>query len=166
LAFADITWLPAIGVYLVARLGNWQSRGPERLFFGLAAAFTLWILTDPLFVSGSVCHAVIATYRNPSPMYALYGAYYQIGMLTMILGASQSMVNQESSLRRQQLADVQTGTVLFVFPALITEIVLPSVEHSQPSVMCHYAIFLAIFLMRLWGREREFSPQWWRGAWV
>ncbi len=153
LAFADITWLPAVGVLLVERLAGARRRFSP-VFLAAATALTGWILLDPGFVARAVCKVVIATYDTPSDLYAVYGGYYQLGLFTMIVAAGYAMAGHSDGLARRHLADVQIGTVAFVFPAMLTELVVAQTGGSQPSLMCHYAAFLAISLVRLGYRER------------
>lgn len=161
LAFADITWLPAVGVLLVERLGRGRTRLAP-LFLATAAGLTAWILTDPGFVHSAVCKVVIATYDTASPLYRLYGGYYQLGLFTMMAGAGVFLARQEDAVARAHLADVQLGTMAFVFPAMLTELVVAGTGGSQPSLMCHYAALLAVGLTRLGAREqREATGESW-----
>ena len=157
LAFADVVWLPALGVALIVRLSSaargWQ-RHAMHAFLGGAGALTAWVLLDPEAVTGTICHAVIATYRNPSEHYVLYGAFYQLGLMSMIFGAGRAAASCNDELRRRHLIDIQTGTLAFVLPSLLAVSLLPQAEGAMPSVMCHFAALLAVFLVRLVVRER------------
>ncbi|MBU0550043.1 hypothetical protein KKB55_07015 [Myxococcota bacterium] len=158
MAFADITWLPAMGVLLIARLIEGEEGRLNRFAQGmlsLAAALTLWILTDPLFVRGATCKAVFAFYAHPTPFYFGYGAYYQFGLAAMLVMAAYGMAKLDDKHTRLHLADVQVGTMAFLIPAMIYEIVALKAQGALPSVMCHFAIFLAVFITRLIARERQ-----------
>jgi hypothetical protein len=158
LAFADVIWLPPMGVLLILELAAPTHRVLRRLvgsLFVVAAFLATWILLDPGFVRLTICQAVIATYHSASPLYTFYGAFYQLGLFAMMLGAAFGLVHCEDKGLRRHLADVQAGTIGFVVPALLLEVVRPEFSGSMPSVMCHFALVLAIFLARLVLREKR-----------
>lgn len=158
LALADVIWLPPLGVLLVSRLAApgdrrlvWFGRG----LFVMAAGLAAFIMTDSTFVRQTVCQTVIATYKTPGLVYQVYGAYYQFGLMAMIFGASYAMARVDDGLTRRHLSDVQMGTLGFVLPSLLTELVMPQYGSSTPSVMCHYALVLALLLTHLVWVERR-----------
>jgi len=158
LAFADVVWLPPFGVWLVLQLGApddaWLRKAAGSMF-GVAGLLTAWVLMDEAFVRHTICQAVVATFRTPGSVYSAYGAFYQLGLFAMVGGAAIGMAHSDSAVARQHLADVQLGTLGFMLPSMLTLIMVPSVLGSMPSVMCHYAIVLAVFLARLVARERR-----------
>lgn len=157
-AFADVIWLPALGCLLTVQLAR-----PRRAFWARAAnagllvagAFTVWAFIDPDFVSRSVCQAVIASYTTPSSAYELYGAAYHLGLWGMVFGGVAAMAHIDRPVDRAHLADVVMGTAGFIIPALLTQVLVPEAIDAMPSVMCHYALVLGIFLTRLVARERR-----------
>ncbi|MFO0746939.1 MAG: hypothetical protein U1F43_14900 [Myxococcota bacterium] len=155
LAFADVVWLPPLGWLLVWRLSRrrplWRRAGQVALV--LAGGLTVWVMLDPLFVTGSVCKAVIAIYTNPTNALEAYGAFYHIGLWGMIFGGLRVALTARDERDRQHAGDVVTGTVAFVVLALTTEIVFPGAKGATPSIMCHYAIALAVCFVRLARRE-------------
>lgn len=160
LALADVIWLPPLGVTLVSRLAapdDTRYRWFSRLMFVIAAGLAAYVLTDPGFVRRTICQSVIATYHTPGMVYQIYGGFYQFGLMAMIFGAAIGMSKTEDHVLRKHLCDVQVGTLGFVLPALITELVLPQFNASTPSVMCHYALALAIMLVRLAQAERRYA---------
>jgi len=160
-AFADVVWLPPLGALLLWRLARptrriW--RALVLLSLALAAFFTVWVFADPRFVTGSVCSAVIAFYTHPSNALELYGAYYHVGLWAMMFGGIRLALVAASPLDRAHAADVAMGTVAFVVLALTTEVVFPGTRNGTPSIMCHYAIALALFFARLTRREARAAP--------
>jgi hypothetical protein len=47
------------------------------------------------------------------------------------------------------------GSIAFIFPALVTVAVLPIADNALPSIMCHFAMLLALFFIRLVFIERK-----------
>jgi hypothetical protein len=157
LAFAVIIWLPPLGVRLVVLLAEPVRRWPRRLsqaMFVVAGGMVVWVLVDPSFVTGAVCQAIIAGYTHPEPYYNVYGVFYELGLLGIVFGAAAAMARCDDAVRRAHLADVQMGVLGFLIPALLTVAVVPAAYDAIPSVMCHYALVLAVFLVRLLVRER------------
>ncbi len=162
LAFADVIWLPPLGVWLVRELAAPANALLRRVAKGglvVAGALTLWVALDPVAVTGTVCHAMIASYRNPSTIYTLYAAFYQLGLLGILVGAALGMVRSDDRSVRAHLADFQLGTLGFVVPSLLTLVLFPKLQGSMPSVMCHYALTLGLFLARMTARERRWAQQ-------
>jgi len=159
LAFCSIIWLPTAGLSLMAHYRGGPSAG-ERVFLGLSAAWCLvlcvWVLVDPEFVTGTVCSTVLATFsRGTKAFDYAYGGFYEMGLLALMLSGAVVMRTSDDPLARAHAADLQIGTILLVVPALLTQVIWKDLDPSLPSLMCHYALFLALFLMRANLREQR-----------
>jgi hypothetical protein len=154
-AFVDVVWLPPLGLLLL-RLGRPRRRLWTWLVYGtlgLAGIISVWVSVDPTFVTGTVCQAVIAFYTHPTSGIELYGMFYHAGLWAMMAGGIRVILKADDPVDRAHAADFVMGTVGFVVLALTTEVVFPGTRNATPSVMCHYAIILALFLARLMVRE-------------
>ncbi|MCC6622593.1 MAG: hypothetical protein IT385_15120 [Deltaproteobacteria bacterium] len=163
-AFADVVWLPPLGALLLLRLARDPSRPARRVWrhlvvlsLAIAAFFTVWVFADPRFVTGSVCKAVIALYLHPTNALEVYGAYYHVGLWVMMFGGIRLALVARDPIDRAHAADVAMGTVAFVVLALTTEVVFPGARNATPSIMCHYALALALFFLRLTRREARYG---------
>jgi len=159
-AFFDITWLPPMGIWLVAALGFSGLRGPRifaLVYFAVAAGFGVWIFTDPNCITRSVCQIVTARYGHPSMFEWTYGAFYQFGLAVMIFGASAGLARTDDPILRKHLANIQAGVLGFVLPAFIVRVLTPEPAGLMPSVMCHFALVLALSLVALVLRESRFA---------
>ena len=65
----------------------------------------------------------------------------------------------EDAVRRRHWANLQTGLLGFLLPALAVRILVPESDGLLPSVMCHFAIVLAASLYVLALRERRVAGQ-------
>jgi hypothetical protein len=159
-AFADIIWLPPLGMWLVLRLAAPTNKALRRIGRGLfvvAASLVICVFVDADFVTRTVCEVVFARYDQPSPIYYyVYGVYYQ-GMLAAVLfGAAVGLACTEDRVHRRHLADVQIGMLGFMLPTVFTQALVPELGGSTtPSILCHYALILALFLTRLVAREHR-----------
>lgn len=162
LAFADVIWLPPLGMWLVAALSTPPGHSARRAAgatFGVAGAFAYWALTAPGAVTETACSVFTAQYATPDPLYTYYGAFYHLGLAGIMFGGAAALVAQRDKILRAHIADLQMGVIAFVVAALLTQVMAPRLNLSMPSVMCHYALVLAIFLGRLIARERAQQPQ-------
>ncbi len=158
LAFFDITWLPPLGLWLCARLSaprNRWLRTAAFFDFALAFAFSVWIFVDPQPITRSVCQLVVARYFPTAAFDIAFALFYQISLLATIFGAAAGMASAEDRVLRKHLANLQTGLLGFLLPALAVRILVTEADGLMPSVMCHFAIVLAISLFISVLRERR-----------
>jgi hypothetical protein len=161
-AFFDITWLPPVGIWLVAALG-FPGRLRPKIFAGgyflLAAALSVWIFADPTCITRSVCQVVLARYGHPRVFELAYGVFYQFGLAAMVFMATAGMARTADTVLRKHLANVQAGVLGFVFPAFAVRVLTREPAGLMPSVMCHFALVLAVFLAALVGRESRLAAK-------
>ena len=65
------------------------------------------------------------------------------------------MVASDDPIDRRHWANLQTGILGFMLPALAVSLLSPEPDGLLPSVMCHFAIVLAVSLYFLALRERR-----------
>lgn len=152
LAFIVVTWLPPLGLMLIARLHRPPSRLIRRSAVGMlaaAAGIVVWIAADRGFASASVCNTVYARYAHAMPRFSVYAWFYWLGLFGMVLFSGWSAVSSATPRRRREQAQVFYGTLAFVVPGILTSWLVPAARGALPSILCHYALFLAVFLARL-----------------
>jgi len=152
LAFLIVTWLPALGLLLIAQLHRPRSRllyGGAFAMLAVSAGIAVWILLDRSFAVASVCNAVFARYAHAEPRFQLYAGYYWVGLLGMIAASAYGLFASSDPTRRQWLSCVHVGTLGFVAPSILVSYSVPAAKGALPSVMCHFALVLAIALARM-----------------
>ena len=158
LAFLDITWLPPLGLWLGYQLSaprlRWL-RAVALTDMALALAFSVWILAAPGAITMSVCELVIARYFSAGGFDFSYALFYQLSLLVTIFGAAAGMAAAEDVVGRKHWANLQTGLLGFLLPALAVRLLLAESDGILPSVMCHFAAVLAASLFVLVLRERR-----------
>jgi hypothetical protein len=158
MAFVIVAWLPPTGLLLVARLYPTTSRAFHRYAYAVYAVCALLvaaIVMDRNFVSESVCMVVFARYTTPTTLNHFYGFFYQTGLMSMLLISAFGVTICHDDHQRLLLGQVLLGCIGFIFPALITVAVIPIAEYALPSILCHFALVLALFLVRLVNIERK-----------
>jgi len=161
LAFLIVTPLPPLGLLLIAQLRRPRS-GPTYLcaYAALAAAagIVVWIAVDRSFATASVCNAVYARYVHAMPRFLIYASYYWLGLLGMVLFSGYGALTCRDGRRRSQLIQLFVGTLAFVVPSIALSWFVPPARGALPSIMCHFALLLAVCLaslIRLESRQAE-----------
>lgn len=160
LSFIDITMLPVLGVYFTYltapanRVNLWRV---SLAFWVFAAFFVIYYLISPVSAQLKSCQSFFATYSNESSVYKFYGYYYQLGMLLMVVFSIVNMVNLKNTNDRRLVADFAIGSVLFIVPSILVSGFIEKYYSSMPSVMCHIALILSVFIIKVLYREYKFS---------
>jgi len=161
LAFLDITWLPPLGLWLGGQISaprNRWIRTAALVDLALALGMSIWILADPGAITKSVCQVVIARYFPGRMFEQIYGLFYQGSLVLTIFAGTAGMAAVDDPVRRRHWANLQAGLLGFMLPALAMSLLSPEPDGLLPSVMCHFAIVLAVSLYFLALRERRAAP--------
>jgi len=158
MAFIVVTWLPPLGLLLIAQLSPSQSQLNYAIsYFMLAVALSIviWIALDERFVSDSVCNVVYAKYSNPTPRLRIYTWFYWLGLLGMIVLPVLGVRSSDDPNQQRLLKFVLIGSLGFIVPGVIVTHFVAPAQGALPSIMCHFALVFAIFLARLIAVERR-----------
>ena len=160
MAFIVVTWLPPLGLLLIAQLSSTQAHVNYAIsYFMLAVAFSIvvWIAFDDRFVTDSVCNIVYAKYSSPLPRFRIYSWFYWLGLFGMVVLSALGVRNSPHSGQQRLLKSVLLGSLGFIVPGVIVTHFVAPAEGALPSILCHFAVVLAIFLTRLITQERHDS---------
>ena len=149
LAFVIVTWLPPLGLLLVAQLRHPRSRltyVTACAMLAAAAGIVAWIAVDRSFATASVCNAVYARYAHAMPRFLIYAWFYWIGLAGMATLSGRGAMACRDPRRRRQLILVCVGTLGFILPSMALSWLVPAVRGALPSILCHFALLLAVFL--------------------
>ena len=158
LGYLAITWLPALGLLLICFLFPYRSNTMLRFVqLMLLASFfmNIWILADSSFVHGSVCSIVFARYKHSMPQFNFYGIYYHLGLMGMLVTSTLGIMKSNEQKIRIKLGIMLLGTITFIFPALLVVVVFTPADGSLTSVLCHFALFLAISITLILYHEKK-----------
>lgn len=162
LAFLIVTWLPPLGLLLIAQLRRPRSRplyGVACTMLAAAAGIAVWIVVDRSFASASVCNAVYARYAHAMPRFQAYAGFYWIGLLGMLVGSGYGAATCNEPRRRKQLEAVLVGTIAFIAPAMAVSWFVPAARGALPSILCHFALLFALCLAWLIHLERRTAAE-------
>jgi len=158
LAFGFIVWLPALGLILISSLlGKSYKKTAilSKIFLTFAFVNFVLIFFTKDFVTSYICEVVWAKYTNSNFSYIIYSIYYETGLFMMIGFSLYGIINSDDKKKRLMLGYVLWGTLAFVIPALFSVVVVKTLSGALPSIMCHFAIILAIFMYKLLQREKK-----------
>ena len=159
-AFMTVLWLPATGLLLLSSISPSLHRFMKTytgIFYGLAFGLFVWQILDQTPVGTSVCLVVFAKYNNVMPklLTLIYGIYYQLGLLSMLVLSAICLMQCQEELARKQVGQLLIGCLAFIVPALMVTILIPATEGAYASILCHLALFLAIFIVRILWLENK-----------
>jgi hypothetical protein len=158
IAYFDITWLPPVGLWLALQFclpkRKWVKIFPLT-YFAAGAVLSVWLMVDPNCVTKTVCDLVIARYSTTNPFEIVYAIYYQSGLVLLIFGSAAGMAYAGDAVLRKHLVNLQTGVLGFLLPSLVVRLMVSQSRGINTSVMCHFALVLAVSLFVLVLRERR-----------
>lgn len=160
-AFMVVLWLPPTGLLLLSLLAGLKEKWLgiyTIVFFFVAAIILAWLIADKTPIGVSVCLVVFAQYHGimPTSLNLVYGIFYQLGLLSMLIISAILVVKFDDTLQRKLIGQVLYGCLAFIFPALVVVNVFPIARGSFASILCHFALLLAIFIFRLiWLEQKQ-----------
>ncbi len=159
-AFMVVLWLPATGLLLLTFLAPALRRFLRMytaLFYLAALGLLIWMLVDKTPIGVSVCLVVFARYSGVMP-YVLtwvYGVYYQLGLLSMLLVSAVAVIKTSDGIARKQIGQLLYGCLAFIVPAMMFVLLFPIADGAYASILCHFALLLAIFVFRILWLEHK-----------
>jgi len=144
ISFVVITFLPPTGLYLVTKMTN-QQRPELVLYFLVGTLFSIYYGLKSGTVELIDCNPLYAiySYQNSS----LYGIYYYFTILLSIyLLVYYLLKKHELKQANKNPLLLLMGYLAFLLPMGIITIIDPSLNAAIPSIMCKYALSLAIML--------------------
>ncbi len=154
--FIDITWLPPLGILFVMRQKNclWK-KIVSWFYLASALIFTIYFMVFDKSAVLRHCEYVMAVYDNGPAAYVFYSIFCQSGMVLLIILPFIQIPAADDPVVKKNLRDIQPGTAAFVVPAYLTAMISMRLWDALPSVLCHFALFLAVLLLRILIRIRK-----------
>ena len=148
LAISIITFLPPTGYLLTIRVLQCKRRFILLIYY-LSLLFGAMLSFYYLFVDKTIvlqdCNPIYAIYQIGFPI--LYGVYYYLVILFALLVIFYQIIFKGILKHNLKGLLVLIGYLSFLLPMAITLIVDPLLISAISSIMCKYAILLAIILL-------------------
>lgn len=147
IGYMSITMLPPLGISLVMALAGKKSLKGQVALYSFAAAFVFFFLVVNNSITGQVCHGNYVIFETmPGSMY-FYTAYYY-GLLALGVYLSMKWRAQTKNKKtKKALLALAVGYMVFVIPTTAVNLIDPSTVGAIPSIMCGFAVLLAITLL-------------------
>lgn len=144
LGYLSITVLPPLGIHIITVLAGKDAKWLVSAGYATMAAFMLYFALLPGAVNIAECrpnYAVFSMHDTSAYIYTLY--YY--GWLAV--GAGLAWFWSRENKQSTALAWLTGGYLAFMVPTTTANLVDPSTIAGIPSIMCGFAVLLAIILV-------------------
>jgi hypothetical protein len=152
IGFVAITALPPLGLHIMHKLaGKPRRRLVNTAYVTMAAYMVLFLVTPDIF-TGHVCTGNYVIFQFTANVTGLYTVYY-FGWLLAGIGLGFKWANElmaRGKAKVRQLQSVQgliLGYLVFLIPSAISMVVRPDARRGIPSVLCGFAVLLALTLV-------------------
>ncbi|MFZ2544363.1 MAG: hypothetical protein WAW80_00060 [Candidatus Saccharimonadales bacterium] len=144
LGYASITLMPAIGLHLVLTLAKTSNLTILGAAYGTAIAYVIYFSTAGNALMGTTCSANYAIF-NVNNIGSYIFAIYYYGWLLVSIGMAVFLARKSPKIA-PAMRWMVAGYASFIIPTTLANIIDPSTIAGIPSVMCGFAVILAIIL--------------------
>lgn len=145
LGHVAITLLPPLGIHLIARMSGDTRRWPVLGAYGLGAIFVSYFLLATGGISAGACLGNYVIFEQGHGTGLWYGIYYY-GLLFAGISYAYMMSRQAAPHITRALKVLIVGYTAFMAPTTLVNIIDPSTIAGIPSIMCGFAVILALIL--------------------
>lgn len=151
IGFVAITTLPPLGLHLMHTLAGKAQRKLVYAGYATMAAFIAFFLFSNAF-TGHQCTGNYVIFQFTEGVTGTYGVYY-FGWILTAIGLGLNWAGELKAQGKKQLAKLRTvqgliaGYLIFLVPAGVSAIIQPATLRGIPSVLCGFAVLLALVLL-------------------
>jgi histidine kinase-like protein len=146
IGYVAITFLPPLGLHLATRIAGQKQPLFVGLAYAIATAFALFFLFSGQGMTGQQCLGNYVIFSIAPWSAKLYGIYYY-GLLAIGVGYSWQVSRYiKSKSKKMALIALAVGYLAFIIPTTAANLIDPSTIAGIPSIMCGFAVILAIIL--------------------
>lgn len=146
LGFVAITTLPPLGMHLVYMLAKAKKRPLLLPSYALGVGFVAFFALVGQSIDGHACTGNYVIFQVAPGFGALYGLYYY-GLLIATLGLGWRFLRQTKDKKiRRAISGTMFGYAVFLIPTATVTFLKPETMSAIPSVMCGFAVMLALVL--------------------
>lgn len=145
LGYVAITLLPPLGIHLVAKISGDARRWPYYGAYSVGALFVSFFLFATNGITAGACLGNYVIFEQGHGTVLLYGVYYYGLLLAAIYYAARLSTGAPVRVKKALHALIG-GYALFMVPTTLVNIVDPSTVAGIPSIMCGFAVMLALIV--------------------
>ncbi len=143
--FASISMLPALGFHLTLELAQKKSRLLLGLGYAFALSFAAFFLIIAHGIASSQCTGNYVIFQMMPNMMYFYAFYYHVWL---VIGISMAFKASREGLKNAtSLLYLGIGYASFMLPTTIVYLIDPTTIAGIPSIMCGFAVLLALCLI-------------------
>lgn len=144
LGYISITLLPAIGVHLLVTLAG--KKAPLLISFAYTTMimFALYFALTPGAINIHECRPNYAVFNMNNVSMTLYALYYYGWLLASVILAG---IWSRKSKNPSAIYALGIGYLLFMIPTITVNLIQPETTAGIPSIMCGFAVLLAVMLV-------------------
>ena len=146
IGFAAITALPPLGIHMIATVARRPVAPLVVAAYGTGLVWLLLFITQDLF-KGFGCGGNYVIFSLEEGWDVFYGAYYYFWLLAAVAVGINYWATLKNKYQRKALFWGAAGYLSFILPTSIITIINPSTSAGIPSIMCGFAIILAVLLV-------------------
>lgn len=151
LGFVAITALPPMGLHLLHRLAKRPEAALVKTAYLTMLGFMAFFILTPTGFSGHQCTGNYVIFQFAPKIAGAYSAYYY-GWLAVGIGLSISWAKQAKQAGQKFISQYESltallvGYLIFLVPTGVANSVKPETRQGIPSIMCGFAVLLALIL--------------------
>ncbi len=142
--YVSITVLPPLGLHMAITLAGKKLNWLKLFAYISAGAFIYFFVFVTKSLNGVDCLPNYAVFHVHQALTYLYGLYYW-GWL--IMSSMLALIWALNSPHKRQLRMLTLGYAVFIIPTTIANIVNPYTISGIPSIMCGFAVLMAIIIV-------------------
>ena len=143
IGYVFITLLPPLALHLILKLRRGRWHLVVGVAYALAAAFAAGFAFLPTSLNKGVCTGNYVIFRLAQPLADMY-SYYYLGLVALGLCLALWPLHKGTKRSRAALKWTALGYVAFTLPTIIITYLLPLTRLGIPSIMCGFAVILAV----------------------
>ena len=141
-----ISLLPPIGISLAMELAHKRQRIFETIIYCLCAGFIGFYGFWSGAISSETCQGNYVIFRGDYPYAGPIYALYYFSLLAIGVGLSFHYGRQAPAPLKKALYGLAIGYLTFIVPTTIVYLLDQTLVNAIPSIMCGFAVFLAIMI--------------------
>lgn len=146
IGFASISILPALGMHMALKLAG-ENR-PSYVYGGYAMSlgFAVFFLTAGHGIAAEQCAGNYVIFKMMPEVVYFYAAFYYAWTVAAMAFAY-NMSKKKDAKNSKALRYLAIGYASFIIPTTVVNIINPETISAIPSIMCGFAILLALCLV-------------------
>lgn len=145
--YVAITALPPLGLHLGMVIAGKRQPWLLAMAYGSGAAFALLFLFAGAGIQSQVCLGNYVIFKVAPYAVKFYALYYYGWLLAALVYMSRWRSRLRQLKKRRALGWLMAGYAMFVVPTTLVNIVRPETIAGIPSIMCGFAVALALVLL-------------------